>query len=224
MGQGGRLASGFRGIGGRFAPVDAVDRQFHHPGSPACHRRKGAPDHAIDRSRGGLTSKIHVVLDESGLPVRLAPAAGQASDKVRRPRCLNSRPPPASSLPVVAITGSTWSIWLPDGTGKPRSPPSATARSSDRSTQQPSAARVYGSTGLADPGTSLPIAGSCRRQPPAAGTCSAAGFRSRGCGLEFPHPAPRSQFCASRSVMRRTATRRFCRSGPSVDTSRNCSP
>lgn len=92
MGQGGRLASGFRGIGGRFAPVDAVDRQFHHPGSPACRRRKGAPEHAIDRSRGALTSKIHVVLDESGLPVRLVPAAGQASDKVRRPRCLNSRP------------------------------------------------------------------------------------------------------------------------------------
>ncbi len=222
MGQGGRLASGFRGIGGRFAPVDAVDRQFHHPGSPACRRRKGAPEHAIDRSRGALTSKIHVVLDESGLPVRLAPAAGQASDKVRRPRCLNSRPHRCcrSRLSRAAPGRSGF----PTGRASPDPHP---AQPQGPAIARPGSNLPPGSTGLRGlpiRGTSLPIAGSCRRQPPAAETGPAAGFRSRSCGLEFPHPAPRSQFCASRSVMRRTATRRFCRSGPSVGTSRNCSP
>jgi transposase len=35
---------------------------------------------AMGRSRGGLTSKIHAVLDGNGLPVRLALAAGQVHD------------------------------------------------------------------------------------------------------------------------------------------------
>lgn len=61
---------------------------------PACCRRKGGLEHAIGHSRGALTRKIHVVPDESGLPVRLAPAAGQASDKAAAPELLE-RPPAA---------------------------------------------------------------------------------------------------------------------------------
>jgi transposase len=34
----------------------------------------------MGRSRGGLTSKIHAVVDTSGLPVRLALTAGEAHD------------------------------------------------------------------------------------------------------------------------------------------------
>jgi Transposase DDE domain len=32
------------------------------------------------RSRGGLTSKIHAVVDRNGLPIRLALTAGEAHD------------------------------------------------------------------------------------------------------------------------------------------------
>jgi transposase len=32
----------------------------------------------MGRSRGGLTSKIHAVVDSNGLPVRLAPSPGEA--------------------------------------------------------------------------------------------------------------------------------------------------
>jgi transposase len=34
----------------------------------------------MGRSRGGLTSKIHAVVDSSGLPVRLALTTGEAHD------------------------------------------------------------------------------------------------------------------------------------------------
>jgi transposase len=36
---------------------------------------------SMGRSRGGLTSKIHAVVDSNGLPVRLALTAGEADDK-----------------------------------------------------------------------------------------------------------------------------------------------
>ena len=37
-------------------------------------------DHCLGRSRGGLTTKIHVAVDAQGLPVRLGLTAGQAHE------------------------------------------------------------------------------------------------------------------------------------------------
>ena len=57
------------------------DRQHFHPGAPAgCDGKKGGPDHCLGRSRGGLTTKIHVVVDAQGLPIRLGLTAGQTHD------------------------------------------------------------------------------------------------------------------------------------------------
>lgn len=42
---------------------------------------KGGPDHAIGRSRGGLSTKINALVDQDGLPLRIVLSAGQASDK-----------------------------------------------------------------------------------------------------------------------------------------------
>jgi transposase len=57
------------------------DRQHFHPGAPAgCDGKKGGPDHCLGRSRGGLTTKIHVVVDAQGLPIRIGLTAGQAHD------------------------------------------------------------------------------------------------------------------------------------------------
>lgn len=57
------------------------DRQYFHPGAPAgCDRKKGGRDHCLGRSRGGLTTKIHAVVDRQGLPLRLGLTAGQAHD------------------------------------------------------------------------------------------------------------------------------------------------
>jgi transposase len=52
-----------------------------------------------------LTSKIHVVVDQSGLPVCLALTAGQASDKAAAPALLEQLP--ATAI-VVADRGYDW--------------------------------------------------------------------------------------------------------------------
>jgi transposase len=57
------------------------DRQHLRPSAPAgCDGKKGDRDHCLGRSRGGLTTKIHVVVDAQGLPIRLGLTAGQAHD------------------------------------------------------------------------------------------------------------------------------------------------
>ena len=56
-------------------------------------------------ARGGLTSKIHVVVDEHGLPVRLALTPGQASDKAAAPGLLEGLR--ATSI-VIADRGYDW--------------------------------------------------------------------------------------------------------------------
>ncbi len=69
-----------RNIGGlRWRYPD--DRQYFGPGAPAgCDRKKGGRDHCLGRSRGGLTTKIHAVVDRQGLPIRLGLTPGQAHD------------------------------------------------------------------------------------------------------------------------------------------------
>lgn len=57
------------------------DRQHFRPGAPAgCDGKKGGADHCLGRSRGGLTIKIHVVVDAQGIPIRLGLTTGQTHD------------------------------------------------------------------------------------------------------------------------------------------------
>src|SRR5690606_29495586 len=82
VGQGRRLAPGLRSAGGKVPTIAALDRQLDHPRPPARRgRKKGGPDHAIGRSRGGLSTKINVLVNQDGLPLRIVLSAGQASDK-----------------------------------------------------------------------------------------------------------------------------------------------
>ncbi|HMB77234.1 MAG TPA: IS5 family transposase, partial [Kiloniellaceae bacterium] len=46
----------------------------------------------MGRSRGGLSTKIHVVVDAHGLPVRFVLTPGQASDKTTTPELLDGLP------------------------------------------------------------------------------------------------------------------------------------
>ena len=93
MGATGRLATGLRGTGGQVASLPAPDRLLDRARSPARGgRKKGGSDHAIGRSRGGLTTKIHAVVDAQGLPVRLVISPGQASDKTIAPSLLANLP------------------------------------------------------------------------------------------------------------------------------------
>jgi len=100
------VAQDIRDAGGPLAAVHALDRQFHHSRPPACRRgKKGGPDHAIGRSRGGLSTKIHAVVDQDGLPIRLLLTAGHASDKAAAPALLEGLP---LSQAVIADRGYDW--------------------------------------------------------------------------------------------------------------------
>ena len=70
-----------RDIGGlRWGGGD--DRQFLHAGaSTRGHSlKKGGADHGMGRSRGGLTSKLHAVVDGRGRPIRMLLTPGQTHD------------------------------------------------------------------------------------------------------------------------------------------------
>jgi len=51
--------------------------------------KKGGEDHAIGRSRGGLSTKINALVDEDGLPVHLMLTAGQTHDIKAAPHLLD---------------------------------------------------------------------------------------------------------------------------------------
>lgn len=57
--------------------IDSTSIRAHQQAATA--KREGS-DHCLGRSRGGLTTKIHVVVDAQGRPIRLGLTAGQAND------------------------------------------------------------------------------------------------------------------------------------------------
>src|SRR5674476_1272494 len=76
-----RVGSTVCGDGRRSGLRIHHDRLHHCPGAPACGGQKGGPEaRAIGRSRGGLTTKIHAVVDALGNPLRFILTPGQASD------------------------------------------------------------------------------------------------------------------------------------------------
>ena len=70
-----------------------IDSSIIRAHQHAAGGKKGGPDHAIGRSRGGLSTKINAVVDERGLPVRIVLSAGQASDKAAVPALIEGLPP-----------------------------------------------------------------------------------------------------------------------------------
>jgi hypothetical protein len=57
----------------------------------------------MGRSRGGLTSKIHAVVDSNGLPVRLALSPGEAHDVRLAGKLLSRLKSGQCCLPTVAM-------------------------------------------------------------------------------------------------------------------------
>lgn len=52
---------------------------------------KGAKDQALGRSRGGLTTKIHMLADALGRPLRFIVTAGQVGDVTQAPALLEGQ-------------------------------------------------------------------------------------------------------------------------------------
>jgi transposase len=68
------------------------DRQHHHTGTPAgSERKRGAQDQALGRSRGGLTTKVHLLADALGRPLKLIVTAGQVGDITQAPALLDGQ-------------------------------------------------------------------------------------------------------------------------------------
>ena len=63
--------------GGDIQMIDSTSIRAHQQAATA---KKGGRDHCFGRSRGGLTTKVHAVVDRQGLPLRLGLTAGQAHD------------------------------------------------------------------------------------------------------------------------------------------------
>lgn len=61
-----------------YLMIDSTIVRAHQPSAGAL--KKGGTDQAIGRSRGGLTTKIHVICDALGNPVELALTPGQDAD------------------------------------------------------------------------------------------------------------------------------------------------
>jgi transposase len=59
---------------------------------------KGGGDGGMGRSRGGLTTKIHALVDAEGRPIRIAPTPGQAHDGTAAEELLTNLKPGATLL------------------------------------------------------------------------------------------------------------------------------
>ncbi|WP_407073332.1 IS5 family transposase [Sphingomonas sp. LaA6.9] len=57
----------------------------------AASGKRGAKDQALGRSRGGLTTKIHMLADALGRPLRLIITAGQVGDVTQAPALLEGQ-------------------------------------------------------------------------------------------------------------------------------------
>jgi hypothetical protein len=81
VGEERRFRAHFQAVGERSRQRIHDDRRHHRARSPA--QRRGAKkngEQAIGRSRGGLTTKIHVLVDALGNPVEVMLTPGQAHD------------------------------------------------------------------------------------------------------------------------------------------------
>jgi transposase len=59
----------------------ALHRQHNQPRPPTCSwRKRGAAQQGIGRSRGGLSTKVHLIVDALGLPLTFEITEGQRHD------------------------------------------------------------------------------------------------------------------------------------------------
>jgi transposase len=74
-------------------------RQHRGPGAPACGREKGGQtDEALGRSRGGFSTKIHILVDALGNPVEFLLTAGQEADVTQAEPLIEGNPADAYIL------------------------------------------------------------------------------------------------------------------------------
>jgi transposase len=68
-----------------------IDSTIVRAHQQAANGKRGAKDQALGRSRGGLTTKIHMLADALGRPLRFIVTAGQVGDITQAPALLDGQ-------------------------------------------------------------------------------------------------------------------------------------
>ena len=71
--------------------LDSTVVRAHASAAGALPRPADPPDQALGRSRGGFSSKIHVLVDALGNPLRFVATAGQVADVTQAPTLLTGQ-------------------------------------------------------------------------------------------------------------------------------------
>src|SRR5918992_4780924 len=99
MGRKRRLGESTQDLSGRSGQRVRHDRCNHRQSPPAQRRgsKKGGANEAIGRSRGGLTTKIHTIVDALGNPLAVSLTGGHVHD-VTQAQVLTQEIEPAALL------------------------------------------------------------------------------------------------------------------------------
>src|SRR6516165_10341398 len=174
MGQERRVRAGFQALGQRSRQRIHDDRRHHRARSPAQRRRpKKDGAQAIGRSRGGLTTKIHVLVDALGNPVEVILSPGQDHD-LTCAESLIEAVDPALSSPTRPLTPTPSSPASPLERSRPSSHPNPTEKPRARATS-PSTVNAISSSASS---TSSNISGPSPRVTTSSPRFSSPAFRS----------------------------------------------
>jgi transposase len=72
------LQAASKAYDGKLQTIDSSSIRVHQH---AANGKKATRSHSVGRSRGGLTTKIHALVDACGLPILLKITEGQAHDR-----------------------------------------------------------------------------------------------------------------------------------------------
>jgi transposase len=112
---------------GDIQMIDSTSVRAHQQAATA--KKGGADaDHCLGRSRGGLTTKIHAVVDAQGLPIRLGLTTGQAHDGQIADTLLNQLGPHTIVLADKAYDADRIRQLIQDHGATPNIPPKSNRR------------------------------------------------------------------------------------------------
>jgi transposase len=107
------LAKYARSVGGARIRRITEHRQHHRQGTSLRRwGKRGAPEQAIGRSRGGRTTKIHAVADASGKLIAFDVTAGQMGDVRSAPALIEKLPKAAQILADTAYDSDKFREFL----------------------------------------------------------------------------------------------------------------
>ena len=120
----------FYALTGSTGMVGTITIEFHiHQGAPlGCRRKRGAFHHAIGRSRGGRTTKIHALTDDLGRPLAFLITPGNTHDLAGARELLATIRPPRRLLADKAYDANSLRIWLKERRIKAVIPPNPTRK------------------------------------------------------------------------------------------------